>query len=102
MILKNVIKLKKIPIWIGASLLIVIFIAFFFFSIFFKTYKELGNLKSRQALLEKELFDLEKEFIGKESYYKKLLEDNEFYEKIARQRLGYAKKNELLFRFPGE
>ena len=60
------------------------------------------NFQIREARLEQRLLEVENEFKRKEAYYKRLLEDDAFLERVARQRLGYARPDELLFRFNDE
>ena len=40
-----------------------------------------------------------KEFAQKEAYMTRLIDDPEFLERVVRERLGYARPDELLFRF---
>ena len=67
-----------------------------------KTYREYRNFKEREYGMEAKLLQVRKEFDRKEAYLARLLDDPEFLERVARERLGYARPDELLFRFSDE
>ena len=54
------------------------------------------NLESqREALAKaKERYEINEDFLNK------LLSDQAFFERVVRERLGYSKPNEFVFRFP--
>ena len=79
--------------------LVLVLLIIFFSGLIIRTYNELKNFQIRESRLELRLPEAENEFKRKEAYFKRLLEDDEFLERVARQRLGYARPNELLFRF---
>lgn len=81
---------------------ILLFLILFFSGLVIRTYNELKNFQMREARLEQRLLEVENEFKRKEAYYKRLLEDDHFLERVARQRLGYARPDELIFRFNDE
>lgn len=74
----------------------------FFSSLLLKTHREFENFKSRQDRIETRLIQARNEFERKEAYLTRLLEDPEFLERVARERLGYSRPDELLFRFSDE
>jgi cell division protein FtsB len=74
----------------------------FFGSLILRTHREYNNFKAREDRIEQKLIQARKEFDQKEAYLTRLLEDPEFLERIARERLGYARPDELLFRFSDE
>jgi cell division protein FtsB len=74
---------------------------FFFGSMILKTYRELQQFSEREARLVVKLKQAEKEFFQKETYLKRL-QDPEFLERVARERLGYTKPDEVIFRFAPE
>ena len=86
-----------ITVLIGALLVLVIF----FSSFILQTHREYENFKERELRIEEKLIQARKEFEYKEIYLE-LLEDPEFLERVARERLGYARPDELLFRFTNE
>lgn len=67
-----------------------------------KTHREFENFKVRQDRIELRLIQARKEFAEKEAYLRRLMEDPEFLERVARERLGYSRPDELLFRFSEE
>lgn len=71
----------------------------FFGGLLLKTHREFQNFKDRQDRIESKLIQARKEFQQKEAYLARLLEDPEFLERVARERLNYSRPDELLFRF---
>ncbi len=71
------------------------------FAVFFvqQTYRELANLQQRQDHYARQLERAEEELAYRENYHRHLLENPEFVERVVRQKLGYARPGELLFRF---
>lgn len=94
--------LNKSSLWFTMPVIVLLLLITFFTGLVFKTFNELRNFQIREARLEHMLLETENEFKRKEAYYKLLLEDDEFLERVARQRLGYARPDELLFRFNDE
>ncbi len=74
----------------------------FFSSLMIQTYREYKNFRVRELRIEAKLTQARKEFVQKEMYLARLLEDPEFLERVVRERLGYARPDELLFRFSDE
>ena len=91
--------LNRTSLWFTISVLILVLLIIFFSGLVIRTYNELKNFQAREILLEQRLIETENEFKRKEAYFKRLLEDDDFLERVARQRLGYARPDELLFRF---
>ncbi|MEM8868507.1 MAG: septum formation initiator family protein [Verrucomicrobiota bacterium] len=83
---------------IGALFALVIFFA----GLFLQTYREFKHFRERELRFEAKLTQARKEFERKEAYLARLLEDREFLERVARERLGYSRPDELLFRFSEE
>ena len=73
----------------------------FFSSLIMQTYREYRNFKTGELKIEEELTQARKELEYKEIYLT-LMEDPDFLERVARERLGYARPDELLFRFSDE
>ena len=68
-------------------------------SLILQTYREYQNFKLREQRVERKLQQAQEKFRQKEAYIARLLDDPEFLERVARERLGYSKPDELLFRF---
>ncbi len=71
----------------------------FFGGLLLQTYRKYENFRARELRIEQKLAQARKEFALKEAYLVRLLEDQEFLERVVRERLGYARPDELLFRF---
>lgn len=76
-----------------------IVLVIFFSSLILQTYREYKNFRAREIMIEAKLTQARKEFEQKEAYMARLLEDSEFLERVVRERLGYSRPDELLFRF---
>ncbi|MGB0742998.1 MAG: FtsB family cell division protein [Opitutales bacterium] len=74
----------------------------FFGGLLLKTHREFQNFQARQDRIELKLIQARKEFEQKEAYLVRLLEDPDFLERVVRERLGYSRPDELLFRFSDE
>lgn len=74
----------------------------FFGGLLLKTHREFQNFKARQDRIEAKRIQARKEFEQKEAYLSRLLDDPEFLERVVRERLGYSRPDELLFRFSDE
>ena len=74
----------------------------FFGGLVLKTHREYQNFKARENRIEAKLIQARKEFVQKEAYMTRLIDDPEFLERVVRERLGYARPDELLFRFSDE
>ena len=86
-----------IAILTGALLVFIVF----FCSLILQTYREYKNFKAQESRIEEKLIQARNELEYKEVYLN-LLEDPDFLERVARERLGYARPDELLFRFSDE
>lgn len=74
----------------------------FFGGLLLKTHREFQNFNARQDRIESKLIQARKELEQKEAYLSRLLNDPEFLERVVRERLGYSRPDELLFRFSDE
>ena len=61
--------------------------------------REYENFKARENRMEAKLSQAHREFLQKEAYLARLANDPDFLERIARERLGYTRVDELIFRF---
>ncbi|MCF7869639.1 MAG: septum formation initiator family protein [Candidatus Omnitrophica bacterium] len=64
--------------------------------VYFPDYSKLKNLKEENQKLIKKIDNLKKDIINYEIKNKKLEENSYFYEKIAREKLGVAREDEIL------
>lgn len=93
---------NRTSLWFTMPVITLFLLILFFSGLVIRTYNELKNFQMREARLEQRLLEVESEFKRKEAYYKRLFEDDSFLERVARQRLGYARPDELIFRFNDE
>ena len=74
----------------------------FFGGVILKTHREYKNFKMREARVAEKLTQARKESEQKEAYIARLLNDEDFLERVVRERLGYSRPDELLFRFSSD
>ena len=67
-----------------------------------QTYREYQSMKLRERSYREELARARAEIRLKEEYFNRLMNDQEFFERIVRQRLGYSRSDEVVFRFEKE
>ena len=68
----------------------------------YKTRNQLAYLKTRDQEYVIKIERIEQELTAKEEYLDKLLTDHVFLERVARERLGYTRPDEWIYRFPKE
>jgi len=68
----------------------------------YKTRNELAYRKTRDLEYIKRIEIIEQDLMAKEEYLDKLLTDPVFLERVARERLGYTRPEEWIYRFPNE
>lgn len=71
----------------------------FFTMAMIRTYREYAHFQEREQRITRELAQVRNEFARREAYLDRLLNDPEFLERVARERLGYARPDEWVFRF---
>jgi len=88
-------------IWIILGVLLVADCAVFGY--FFKqTQEEYETFQYREAKHANDLEDAKKELKSKQLYHRRLYNDQEFLERVVRERLNYSRENERIFIFPEE
>ena len=81
-------------------LLVAIFILLVVFSIVgHRNYKEYAQFRERDALMKERVAAERTEFDRQQKYYNRLMNDPFFLEAVVRDRLGYVRQNEWVFRF---
>ena len=66
----------------------------------YKTRNQLSYLKSRDLEYSEKIVRIEQDLAAKEEYFDKLLTDPVFLERVVRERLGYTRPEEWIYRFP--
>ena len=67
--------------------------------LFLQTYRQYNTFKEKSLQYEEKLAKTEAQVKAYESYLNKIFNDPDFFEHVARSRLGYSKPNELIFKF---
>lgn len=65
-----------------------------------QNYREYRNFKATEAALQERLEELRDNFRLRQRYYQRLQNDPVFLEDVVRDRLGYIRAGEMVFRFP--
>ena len=68
----------------------------------YKTRNQLAYLKTRDAEYANRIKEIEHDLAAKDEYLDKLLTDPVFLERVVRERLGYTRPEEWIYRFPKE
>ncbi len=68
----------------------------------YKTRNQLAYLKTRDQEYAARIKLIEQDLTAKEEYLDKLLTDPVFLERVVRERLGYTRPEEWIYRFPKE
>lgn len=94
---------QKRTIYRRRRLAVVFAIASVFFVIsilnFYKSYQEISQLKQEKIAAEAQQKELDEKIVGLE-YEVELLGDQEYLQKLARQKYYYTKEGELVFSIP--
>lgn len=64
-----------------------------------QSWREYHGFKEREAKHSTRLAELQAEKAGREAYLRKLLEDPAFLDRVVRERLGYSREDEIIFKF---
>ncbi len=68
----------------------------------YKTRNQLAYLKTRDSEYAVKIKQIELDLTAKEDYLDKLLTDPVFLERVVRERLGYTRPEEWIYRFPND
>ena len=68
----------------------------------YQTRNQLAYLKTRDLEYAAKIQKIEQDLTAKEEYLDKLLTDPVFLERVVRERLGYTRPEEWIYRFPNE
>lgn len=87
-----------IALWSMWSIVCLLLISLFSILIF-KSYRQLGVLELKNVHHHAHIEALKEKINYEENYLKAMTHNPEFLERIAREKLGYVKEQELLFIF---
>ncbi len=62
-------------------------------------WREVQAMRGREQAYAAQLTQARAEIERKQKYFDRLMNDQEFFERIVRQRLGYSRPDEIIFRF---
>lgn len=65
----------------------------------YRDYQHLDHARKQKALMEQRLATLQKESDTRQTRIDRLKRDPEYMEQVIREKLDYAKKDEVVFRF---
>lgn len=68
-------------------------------TVLLQTWRQYRTFEARAAETEAHVQALREEFAYKEEYLRLVLSDRDFLEKVVRDRLGYVRPDETIFRF---
>ena len=84
---------------LAAGLLVVVTV---FALLLLRTWREYSVHQTREAALQQSIDRAQAERTYKQAYLNKLLTDSDFFERVARERLGYSREDEIIIRFEEE
>ena len=64
-----------------------------------QTYREYKEIRGREVALAAELTSRNEELRQRQEYLRLVLEDPQFLERVVREKLGFARPNETIYRF---
>lgn len=64
-----------------------------------RNYREYEAWVKREEHMRGQISAARENFIHQEDYLERLLHDPEFFERVVRERFGYSRDNEIIFRF---
>ncbi len=68
-------------------------------AVFLQTYREYKAFKVRESEYMARLEQTRRELTAKEEYLRLILTDPRFLERVVREKLGYARPDEMIFHF---
>ena len=78
----------------------IVILAVLFAVVGHQNFKEYGQFREKEIQLGERIAAEKAEYERQRKYYRKLTNDPLFLEAVIRERLGYARKGEIIFRFP--
>lgn len=64
-----------------------------------QSYKEYSQFREREIQLRERIQSEQAEYERQREYYRKLMNDPAFLQAVVRERLGYAREDEVIFLF---
>ena len=70
--------------------------------LFLQSYRELEQFKSRESGMEQRLDLIREKIAQREKYLNLVLHEPDFLERVVREKLGYARPDDTIYRFEEE
>jgi cell division protein DivIC len=89
--------IERVVVW--GFVVIFCLVVFFVGLTIIHTNRECNNIKTQEAQAKIQLIQIQSEFEKKQQYLDFMCNDPEFFERVVRQKLGYARPDETIFHF---
>ncbi len=80
------------PLWLFTGIIVII-------AFFLPSYTQMQDLKQRNADYEHQIRELTKKNASLREEKRLLMEDPDYFEKVAREKMGLVKDNEVIYKF---
>ena len=80
------------PLWLFTGIIVII-------AFFLPSYTQMQDLKQRNADYENQIRDLTRKNASLREEKRLLMEDPDYFEKVAREKMGLVKDNEVIYKF---
>lgn len=80
------------PLWLLTGIIVII-------AFFLPSYTQMQDLKQRNADYQHQIQDLTKKNAALREEKRLLIEDPDYFEKVAREKMGLVKDNEVIYKF---
>ena len=84
---------------VGLLVILLLAVVVSFTTVFIQTWREYEGFQAREAARLKVVELARVDFQRKDDYFRLLISDQAFLERVVRERLGYAQPDETVFRF---
>jgi len=78
---------------------VLVFASLSFGALFLQSYRELEHFKSRESEMEERLVLIRAKIAQREKYLDLVLHEPNFLERVVREKLGYARPDDIIYRF---
>lgn len=78
---------------------LLVFVVIFMGTALLRTYREYNAFRQKEAELSSQLEAKQTELRERQEYLRMVLEDPSFIDKVVREKLGFAKPSEKIYRF---
>ena len=102
--MKRGVKSRNKTYWVIVSFFTINLLTILFIGVnsIVQAKRELNRQHYNHEILSHQIADVQARVESKEEYLQKLLHDPDFLQRVSRQRLGYSRPDEMIFRFESE